>query len=215
MVKTIDSLVLEIHHMGQLHGQLPHELGRAISLVVEPCDLYALAVIHRAHMLNHGLLPLVEQRNILAGAALLRMQLDSGLRFWAVSTLPNAHEIALSVLDGNNLDTIKYPGSKERMRDAYLKKKLNDPRFDRVYEWASDHIHLSKTHVHHVMAAARQDTKGLWSFPLGPSAPTVPESVFIDLLENQLEAGAMIFNAVKNWIALRNAGAGAVVAPSN
>lgn len=214
MVKTIDSLVLEIHHMGQLLGQLPHELGQAISLVIEPCDLYALAVIHRAHMLNHGLLLLVEQRNILAGAALLRMQLDSGLRFGAVSTLPNPHEIALSVLDGNNLDTIKYPGTKEKMRDGYLRKLLNDPGFDRAYEWASDHIHLSKTHALHVMTAAQQDSQGLWSFPLGPKARTVPESAFVDLLENHLAAGAMIFRAVKKWIELRSAGGGRVDVPS-
>lgn len=214
MIKTVDSLVLEIPRMGQLLDQLTYELGRAKPLVIEPCDLYALAVIHRAHMLNHGILPLVQQGNILAGAALLRMQLDSGLRFWAVSTLPNAHEIALSILDGNNLDTIKHPGGKEKMRDGYLRKLLNDPRFDRVYEWASDHVHLSKTHALHVMAAAKRDSQGLWSFPLGPKASTVPESVFIDLLENQLEAGAMIFNAVRNWIALRNSGAGSVAEPS-
>ena len=64
-------------------------------------DLLAIAVLDRSLALLRGFCDLVEGRNMIAAAPLLRCQLDNGLRFFASTLVENPHDFALKVHTGN------------------------------------------------------------------------------------------------------------------
>jgi hypothetical protein len=82
-------------------------------------DVLAIAVLDRSLALLRGFCDLVEGRNMIAAAPLLRCQLDNGLRFLAPSLVADPHDFAEKVARGIAVRKIKDRGGK-LMVDSYL-----------------------------------------------------------------------------------------------
>jgi hypothetical protein len=88
------------------------------------CQVYVAAALHRSISLVHGFCTLIPD-NYISAASLVRLRLDSTLRFSALSLVADPEEFAKRVSSGEQINKLKDRDS-ERMTDAYLVKKLNE-----------------------------------------------------------------------------------------
>lgn len=116
-------------------------------------DLLTLAVLERSMSLHRAIEDLIVSENYPCAAALIRLQLDSCLRYFAVSLVADSQSLIMDVLDGERISRMK-DKSGAKMTDQYLLGQLLDhypeisDRVQRVYERTSGFVHLSKVHMH-------------------------------------------------------------------
>ena len=168
-----------------------------------PVDFLANAVLHRSINLVRGYITLVEQRNFICAAPLLRLQLDNCLRFYAVFIVAKPHDFALKVLDGVPVRKLK-DRTGERMTDTYLVKKLNQiyPWVSQVYERTSGYVHLSDAHIFNTFAPTspeeRKERKQNLVIGVGDCFET--DDFYEEATEAFIEATHVLFNYVIGWM---------------
>lgn len=115
---------------------------------IYPFDFLILAALNRSLCLVSAFAALIETRNFIAAAPLIRLQLDNSLRLFAATLVDEPHEFAMQVLGGARIDRIKDKQG-NRLTDKYLVTMLrvHEPWIESVYEEASGFIHLSEKHI--------------------------------------------------------------------
>ncbi len=88
-------------------------------------DIYALACIKRAVLLISGFCQLIEAKNFLSAAPLIRLHLDTLLQFYAVWLVEDPNKFVTKKMAGKQTNNIK-DKEKIRMTDSYLVKKLTE-----------------------------------------------------------------------------------------
>ncbi|MDD2463244.1 MAG: hypothetical protein PHI97_04550 [Desulfobulbus sp.] len=123
-----------------------------------PVDLLATGIIKRTVSNIHGFKLLVESQNMVCARTLLRTQIDSALRFYAVFLVTDPHAFSLKVLDGKQINQMK-DSSGNIMRDSYLVKKLTKdyPWMKDVYHNLSGYIHFSNSHIFNAVSPSEND----------------------------------------------------------
>src|SRR5215471_9979911 len=84
-----------------------------------PLDMLAVGALNRSAALGAGFRGLIEQRNFLCAAPILRLQLDTALRFYAAFIVEDPHAFASAVLKGTPVRKLK-DKSGTFMHDAHL-----------------------------------------------------------------------------------------------
>jgi len=132
----------------QEHTNLLYEVLNADNRKIYGVDLIAIGVMHRSIALIDGFTRMAEENNALCANALLRLQLDNVIRFYACWLVDDPHSLALTLLEGKRLDRQK---SKRGMllKDAYLVSEASKvyPWLENVYKETSGFIHLSDVHM--------------------------------------------------------------------
>lgn len=121
----------------------PGGLGRGERLVI--------SALNRGLALLRGFCDLMDSENFLAAAPLVRLQLDSGLRAFALLMTADAHEAAGKVAAGEHLNRLK-DREGERLTDKHIVKTVDKhlyPGAAAMYERASGYVHLSDEHFYH------------------------------------------------------------------
>src|SRR6516162_1393286 len=98
MKTRLEDLVNCLRESEGMHHGVWMRMTGADNGAVYPVDLLANAVINRSINLLRGYCDLVEKRNFICAAALLRLQLDNCLRFSAVFLVSSCHDFATEVL---------------------------------------------------------------------------------------------------------------------
>ncbi len=113
-----------------------------------PLDLLAIGAIKRSLSTIYGFKLLIESWNMICARSLLRIQLDTAMRFYAAYLVENPHDFATRVLHGERIDKLR-DRDKQLLKDAYLVSKLTDelPWLPEVYKNLSGYIHLSGSHI--------------------------------------------------------------------
>lgn len=113
-----------------------------------PIEVIMATALQRSRHLLEAYIPMLLQRNLSAGSALIRMQLDSVMRVNAVFLVPDPL-VLWEILRTDRPWSSIVDRDGQRLRDAYLHQKLSE-RFD----WASDiytrmsgYVHLSRPHL--------------------------------------------------------------------
>lgn len=138
MITKLDRLKEEVTR--QLVGAVTADEGRVFST-----DLVALGAARRTYALIDGFVALLRQRNPLCCGALLRLQLDTAMRFFACWLVDKPEEVASALRDDRHLDKIKSRDGK-RLADAYLHEELSKQYGDwvsRVYGNTSGFVHFT------------------------------------------------------------------------
>ena len=89
-------------HLNLLKRMLTADGGKLFAL-----DLLAAATVKRSMSLCSGFALLVRSVNYTSAAAILRLQLDSCLRFYAAFIVEKPHEFATEVLRGTPIRKLK------------------------------------------------------------------------------------------------------------
>src|SRR5699024_5901048 len=97
---------------------------------------------------GNALVHMLRTRNYISAATIIRLQLDSCLRFYAAFIVNDPHEFAHAVLCGTAVRNLKDAEGK-KMTDRHLVEKLGCEYewIPRVYDRASGFIPLSNKHI--------------------------------------------------------------------
>lgn len=145
----LDECIKRLHSRIELH---PVAAGFLSKTHKEPThgQVFVAAALHRSISLVHGFCTLILD-NYISAASLVRLQLDSTLRFSALPLVADPEEFAKKVSSGEPINKLKDRDG-ERMTDPYLVKKLNEqyPGVDQCYEDGCGYVHFSDAHLYHV-----------------------------------------------------------------
>ncbi len=133
----------------QAHAKIAFEVLKAAEQKVYAVDFVALGVLHRSIALIDGFTRMVEEKNALCANALLRLQLDNIIRFYAFWLVDDPDSLVLKLLEGGQLNKEKSKNGR-LLTDAYLVSEAEKlyPWLKSVYEETSGFIHLSDTHLY-------------------------------------------------------------------
>jgi hypothetical protein len=163
-------------------------------------DLYLLGIERRTLAQSQAFKKCVEDRNGLVAAALLRLQLDTVLRIYALYWVADPEAFAGRVFAGEQIDRLKAADGKQ-MKDRYLIDKIKErnPWVEDVYKNTSGLIHFSDRHIHSAICLNGDD--GPAQFLLGPINPEHTFADFQELLEAFFHCTGMIVVAAGDWFA--------------
>jgi|SRR5271166_1571548 len=165
-----------------------------------PLDLLATAALNRSLAQCSGFRALIEARNYICAASILRLQIDTALRFFAAFLVDNPHEFAGSVLKGTHVDKLKDQNGKP-MRDAYLLSCL-PVKFSwvkEVYKKTSGYIHLSGEHISQTLESLNEEEHTV-CIKVSATDKELSEKVYCEVIEAFCAATEMFLYYVEGWI---------------
>jgi hypothetical protein len=173
-------------------------LAQAYGGAVYPLDLLANAVGKRSMALIAGFCSLIRAKNFICAASLVRLHLDTLLRFAAAWMVDNPHEFASAVFDGTHIRKMKDKHGK-LMTDQYLVSRLSvdEPWITRVYENTSGYIHLSRTHI--LSTHGPKEGTGNLSIVIGTEDEFIPEIRRLEACAAMIHITKLILWYVDGW----------------
>ena len=103
----IDKALNDLRVYRQHHLDLGKAMFTAYSGTIYPLDLLAGATLHRSMNLLFGFCDLIQNRNMLSAAPLLRLQIDNCSRFFASFLVNDPHAFAMSIMKGQQVNKLK------------------------------------------------------------------------------------------------------------
>ena len=206
--ESVENLLAKL---GQLKEEVTRQLvnaWQADERGIFTTDLVALGVARRTYALVDGFVALVRQRNPLCCGALLRLQLDTAMRFHACWLVDKPEEVALVLLDDRHLDKMKSREGKW-LADAYLHEQLSKQYGDwvsRVYRNTSGFVHFTGR----AMLDARTDhdaATGRESVSLQGPGRIWTEPEMVEMVSAFVESVGIVVNLLYSWSYTKSLGA--------
>ena len=113
-----------------------------------PMDFLAFAATKRHTSTTSAFVSAINSWNMVVARSLLRIHIDTSLRFSAAWHVENPHDFSMEVLKGARIDKLK-ARSGDRLMDAHLVKLHTDehPWLPNVYERLCGYVHFSGAHI--------------------------------------------------------------------
>lgn len=183
---------------------LAAKMVKAYDGTVYPFDLFANGAVNRSLALLSGFCTLIRDRNLICAGALLRLQLDTAIRFFAGFIVENPHDFALAVLNGKQICKLKDQDGK-LMFDRHLLSKLAKefPWIESVYERTSDYVHLSGTHISSTFDGLNEEN-GSVTIKIGVVDKELPEDVYLDVIAAFQQSMLIFVRYLNGWIYTKN-----------
>ncbi|MCY4421278.1 MAG: hypothetical protein OXC42_08575 [Gammaproteobacteria bacterium] len=177
-----------------------HNMLKADDQNIYMFDLLANAAINRSVALSSGFRTLIRDQNLICAGALLRLQLDTAIRFFAGFLVEQPHEFAAAVLKGKHIRKMK-DRKGNPMTDRYLVTLLGKkyPWIEFVYEKTSGYIHLSNTHIFSTLEKDDQMEKGHYLFKLGASDNDLPDELYLEAIAAFRESTIILVQHIDGW----------------
>lgn len=178
------------------------KMGRGILEAKEgamyPMDLLTVALLNRSLCLLSAFCDLIEKRNFIAAAPLLRLQLDTLLRGHAAWLVKDPHQFATDVLAGKSIRKMKDRTGKD-MTDHHLVDTIakEHPQLRSVYERTSGYVHLSEAHFFNAIRAG--DGKGKANIKISETDSFIPEEAYIEAMQAYLYITGTLFRYLEGW----------------
>lgn len=129
-------------------AKLPHVCLGPNGTLIPDIDWYALAAIKKTASLSHAFCLLIRAKNTLAAAALIRLQLDTGLRIFGLSLIDDLDDAGAKLMNDETYRKLKCRNNVP-LTDKYLHEELDKkyPGVTGAYVDASSYVHLSAEHI--------------------------------------------------------------------
>jgi hypothetical protein len=163
--------------------------------------LVSYAALKRTLFLIEGFAQMIEDRNLVCAGALLRVQLDTALRFQAVFLVKEPREFADAILKGTRVDTLVDRQGK-RLTDRRLvdSAATEFPWVKPVYEQASGYVHFSEKHLLSDQSAVRSASEVLAIAPVDMNKfGDVSDSSLRDAMAAFMKATELLDHYVDKW----------------
>lgn len=189
---------LDTRHKSALH--LGQQMMAADDDKLFPVDLLAIGGIKRCLSQVAGFKLLVEACNLVCARGLLRLQIDSALRFFAVFLVEEPHCFAGKVLGGEQINKIKDRNGK-RMTDAYLVSRLasDHPWLPKVYKITSGYVHFSDRHLFAPVHSVDHESRSV-QYVLSDTDTNYPEATWVEVIECFTEATDIFLKYLEGWV---------------
>ena len=200
---SLEESLARLDQVDKAHLELWKQMLEAYGGALYGMDLLAAGALNRSKAQFAGFRQLVDAKNLICAGALLRLQLDTALRFHAAFLVEQPHEFALAVLDGKRVRDLKDRDGK-RMTDAYLVEKLRQ-EFDwvpRVYERTSGYVHLSATHLLSAMEPTEgaSDSERSITIKIASEDKPLPAWIYIEAVDGFRAATDVLLRYVHGWV---------------
>jgi hypothetical protein len=184
--------------LGQAQKMLLADEGK-----IYPVDLLAMSAINRSMSMIGGVEVLIKSSNMICVRSLLRLQIDTALRFFALFLVDTPHVLAEKILDGQQINNIK-DSSGNKMTDWYLRSKLEreHPWISQVYKNLSGYIHLSDRHMFAPVEKVDEASLSI-SFSIGEKDTKYPKESWIEVIDCLNDSTDIFLKYLKEWIATK------------
>jgi hypothetical protein len=176
-------------------------MSAAYDGAVYPMDILATGALNRTLALLSGFCLMIEERNLICAGALLRLQLDTALRFYASFRVDKPHEFALQVLGGTPVSKMK-DSAGNRLTDHFLVTCLaaDYEWLPRVYRETSGYVHLSEKHL---LAPYSPDPDGqdrVVQVRVSAEDKPLPDALYVEAIEAFAASAAVFYRYLDGWI---------------
>lgn len=163
-----------------------------------PLDLLASGAVKRGVSAAGAIKVLVESWNMVSARSLLRMHLDTALRFSAAWLVENPQEFAMLAISGRPINKLKDREGKI-LSDARLVeiRAADYPWLPKVYENLCGYVHLSATHLSDAIKSFDED--GGISLRISQSDFDFPESSWLELIDCFRENTAILAKFLEGY----------------
>lgn len=165
-----------------------------------PVDYYVSGVINRSLSLIYGFETLIESKNFLSAAHLVRTLLDNYLRLSALWLVTEPHKVATQVWEGTPIYKIADQDGK-KMTDSYLRDKVAEtyPWIVDVYNETSGFIHFSNKHIMNATVPHKDKEMTLVTY-FGKLDHDVTNESRIEAAACMIEICNCICHAIFGWV---------------
>lgn len=163
-------------------------------------DLLAYGAIKRNLSTTVAISQMVSSWNMVCARSLLRVHLDTALRFSAAWFVEQPHDFALKVIGGHRIDKLKDKAGL-RLTDAHLVEihAAEYPWLPNAYESLSGYIHFSGSHVFDSVAGFGDEDMSL-SFEISATDYKFPEFSWAEILDCTREATGILAKYLDGYI---------------
>ncbi|QOZ44771.1 hypothetical protein XH89_15775 [Bradyrhizobium sp. CCBAU 53340] len=143
---------------------------------------------------------MIEQRNSLVASSIIRMQLDTVLRLYAMFWVADPEKFAEKVFKGTDINKLKTADG-ELLTDGYLKKRLGAKNdwIRPVYSETSGYIHFSNRHIKAAFKPSEAETARSVDLVIGPEDMGRPLAYYGEMLRAFRHLTMMIPVAAEDW----------------
>lgn len=163
-------------------------------------DLFAVGAAKRTLSLVDGFCAMIEAWNLGCARALLRMQIDTTLRFGAITLVEDQDAFVAAVLRDERIDKLK-DRTGQRLTDAHLVEtfRIDAPWLTEVYKRTSGYIHFSGQHIFSAVQGLDEANR---SMTLGIRAldDHFPESSWLEVVDCFDETTLLFLSALGSWV---------------
>ena len=167
-------------------------------------DFLVIGAIKRYLNTSAAFRLMIETRNMSCVRALLRMHIDTALRFSAAWLVEDSQAFASKVLGGERIDKLKGRNGK-RLSDAHLVKvhAMEHPCLPEVYKNLSSYIHFSASQIFDSVATLDESSHTL-HFHITDNDMKFPDSSWVELLQCFIEMTEMLEKYIDNYVATKH-----------
>jgi len=178
--------------------KLGKQLFGARGSAIFPLDLLAYAALKRNLATAEAMSIIIATWNMTTARTLLRVHIDTALRFSAAWLVDNPHDFATKVIAGERIDKLRDKEG-QFLRDAYLVqvRSAEYPWLPDVYQRLSGYVHFSGSHFYDTVQDV--DAQHI-SFDIRATDYKYPESSWIEVLDCFSETSAMLGWYVRGYI---------------
>lgn len=200
-------LTLKEGHLPLLQECLAADSGKIFEV-----DFLAWAAVNRSISNLDGFLSVTQQGNYILANSIVRLQLDTVLRFFSVHLVDAPHAHAMRILKGESLKNIK-DRQNEKMTDAYLCKTFAEkeslPWITTVYKQTSGYIHLSNKHIFSLFTSAEEgiDSRTISLFCGDGGNSTIPEEFKLETLQCMEHVTHLLLRYIQGWVETKKSAA--------
>lgn len=165
-----------------------------------PVDLFGLGAIKRTISTASGFRLLIESFNLICARVLLRMQIDTALRFCAIFLTESPQKFASDVLGGRQINKLK-DSLGNKMTDAYLVSRLapEHPWLPDVYKNLSGYVHFSDQHLFSPIQRVDSESR-IVEYRIGETDIKFPEFSWIEAIDCFNDAIDIFTKYLEKWI---------------
>ncbi|MGI2258929.1 hypothetical protein [Shewanella sp. GXUN23E] len=184
------------------------DLGKAVFSAdngnMFPVDLLAIAAMKRTSGNTEGFITLIEAKNMAAARSLLRIQIDTFLRFSATWLVEKPHDFAADVIGGKQIRNLKDRNGKQ-MNDGYLVDVLSPeyPWLKDIYKNLCGYIHFSGSHLSNAVQSLNDNERTV-TFHIGKEDIQYPEWSWTEAVDCFTNAISILFYYIDGWIQTKN-----------
>lgn len=163
-------------------------------------DLLAYGAIKRNLSTTVAISQMVSSWNMICARSLLRVHIDTALRFSAAWIVEHPHDFAVKVISGHRIDKLKDQAGL-RLTDAHLVEihAAEFPWLPDVYKRLSGYIHFSGAHVFDSVASLGDEDMSI-SFEISATDYKFPEFSWAEVLDCTRETTGMLTKYLDGYI---------------
>lgn len=171
-----------------------------------PFDFWTNAAINRGIQLSSGFRSSIRKHNAICSGALLRLQIDTALRYSAGWLVQDPHKFVGRVMSGEQINRMK-DRSGEVMTDSYLVKVLSveHPWITKVYKRTSSYVHFSDTHIWSTLYELEGTDNKRVKTKVGAADKEGLSDLYMEMVMAFQAATTILINYVEGWVFTKEA----------